>query len=776
MQINAWAILNFIVAIFCLGATVFFNKKIKKLNYSSYVLLMLVLMTLWSLFAGIDILLVDLSDKLFFTDISYVVYTMLIPSWTLFIFSYLSQKNQIKNPIVIINYLFFFICLLMKWINPSGIFYKDAGLIEQDGIKILDLTYGAFFWVYIAATYVMLVIQISILIVSAKKKVISARHFMHILIAIIAPIACNLPYILKAIPFDATAFGYVVSCIMVILLYKENFFEHMPISKNYVLDVIYDGIIILNKDLIPVEYNQKIFNILPVNDKKNPDLELIDVINYWKGRYFSDDVITTFRDSCITKDGEKYFKVTIKKIFGSNGKIRNYFILLEDETDIYGIKKRVEFLEKHDERTGLYKKEYFLNRINNIIEKSPAEELAVISITINNYNECLYAYGADITSKIMVIASKRIRNIIRNSDLISIFSENEFCVLIRIVADDLQSFSKESLLELMIQRFEMTLAYPINVDETTVNLKVSLGVSFYPDDSLNSAELIAMSNVARDNNGDKQFSCGYFKGINSDEYARKIKIENDILTALTNKEFYLVYQPQVDSRNNKVVGLEALIRWEHPKLGTIAPNDFIPVAEKNGKINAIGKWVLEEVIRHLDFMREHGINDIKISLNVSLIQLMNPNFSKEFIKTIQKHQVDPKLLEVEITESYAMNPEMLAHKHISSIRDAGIKIAIDDFGMGHSSLTHLNKIDVDTIKLDKVLSQDILTNDTSIKVIKSIVNMCEDLSLGIVVEWIEDKKQVEMLKEVGCYVIQGFYYSKPLLPIDSINFIMKNNK
>lgn len=242
----------------------------------------------------------------------------------------------------------------------------------------------------------------------------------------------------------------------------------------------------------------------------------------------------------------------------------------------------------------------------------------------------------------------------------------------------------------------------------------------------------------------------------------EVNKEIALMEAVTKNEFILYYQPQVNINSNKIYGIEALIRWKHPKLGIVSPAYFIDDIENNGMIKSVGKFVLVEACMELLRLKKEGLNELVMSINVSVNQLEDKLFLPFFEKTLEYMKIEGKDINIEITERILLNPSETVLNTLIAIRKKGIKIFIDDFGTGYSSLNYLFNFPIDGIKIDKTFVKDIIHNNRKLIVLKNIIKLCNELELLIIVEGVEEKEQLNCLKKLNCEIIQGYIFSKPV--------------
>ncbi|WP_092927142.1 EAL domain-containing protein [Romboutsia hominis] len=242
-----------------------------------------------------------------------------------------------------------------------------------------------------------------------------------------------------------------------------------------------------------------------------------------------------------------------------------------------------------------------------------------------------------------------------------------------------------------------------------------------------------------------------------------------------NEEFEILYQPKVDINSEKIVSAEALIRWKHKDVGYISPNIFIPIAEKNGDINLIGRWVIKEVCKEIKKCEVNKDNIVPIAINLSRVELYQNNLIDYIRNTMKRYDISPEYLEFEITETAALNDIDYINNRIRDIKSLGIKVSMDDFGTGSSNLSNLKRLDIDVLKIDRTLSIDIEEDEKTKSLLKAIINLAKEYNIDVVCEGIESREQVDILREFRCDMVQGYVYYRPL-DICKLKKILKGNK
>ncbi len=300
-------------------------------------------------------------------------------------------------------------------------------------------------------------------------------------------------------------------------------------------------------------------------------------------------------------------------------------------------------------------------------------------------------------------------------------------------------------------------------NNSDLNLKLNMGAYIIENTTEEIDKIIDNANIARlESKKVKDKPYYIYDEALKNRISQEIIIESELKKGLESGEFKVVYQPKVDINNEKIVGAEALIRWNHNKKGFISPNIFIPIAEKNGNINLIGKWVLEEVCKDIKKCKLKGEKIVPISINLSRVELYRSDLIQSIKQTIEKYDVEPELIEVEITETAALNDIEYINNKIYQIKKLGIKVSMDDFGTGTSTLSNLKLIDIDILKLDRTMIIDLEEDKKTFLFVKTIIKLAKKFNFKVVCEGVENNKQVDILRQFNCDMIQGYVYFKPL--------------
>ncbi len=461
-----------------------------------------------------------------------------------------------------------------------------------------------------------------------------------------------------------------------------------------------------------------------------------------------------------TKKGEIYSEwLIINRIRDNTDKKAYYVGIFKDLSEKKKIDRRISELQQRDILTGLYNRNYFLESVDTYIKSCRKNgQFSIIFIDIGEFKDINNSLGHHIGDKLLVELSKRLLLSVNDNCVLSRYGGDEFAILYKFsdAEKNIKNISKK-LLE--------NIRRPFMIENTILNITANIGISRFPDDGKDAETLVrhaetAMYKVARGQLDDR--ICFYSEEM-SKEIEERFFLVNLLIGAIPKNELSICYQPIFDIRNPKnIVGLEALLRWNNFILGNVAPDRFIPLAEKTGLIIPIGEWVLEQVCKQIRLWKTNGCRTVPVAVNISAKQLEQIDFSKKVIEIIEKNHIPPNCIELEITESISLGSFAIIVKNLRQLKKHGIQISMDDFGTGFSSIGQLEIFELDKLKIDKIFIDDLLNTSKKQNLVKLIIAMAKSLGLTVVAEGIETEEQLSYLKELGCQLGQGYLFSKPL--------------
>ncbi len=415
------------------------------------------------------------------------------------------------------------------------------------------------------------------------------------------------------------------------------------------------------------------------------------------------------------------------------------------------------FKTTHDLLTNLPNRAFIYENVYHSSKFVMQKGAQVIFIDLDNFKNINDTFGHIFGDKILVIIAKRLRAFFTEKDLVARQGGDEFIIINNSQIKNLQE---------MIAIISM----PYIIDDIEVRLGASIGVSVYPDDAHDFDTLLSLADIAMYEAKKVKNSYAFFTKEMQEKNSANIAIEQELRSALQKNEIYVVYQPQI-AADGTLHGVEALVRWENEKLGFVSPEDFIPIAEATGLILELGNYITNRSLLEIKKIYAQLGRTFQLSVNVSIVQLMENHFLKNLLEVIHKVQFDTSLLTLEVTERLPIEDLDCVLPILKSIRAEGILLSLDDFGTGYSSLSVLAKLPINELKIDKAFVDELLYSNKDKNLVKTIINIGKNFSMDVLAEGTESKEQVDKLKEYGCDIFQGYYYSKPLKKEDLITFI-----
>lgn len=433
---------------------------------------------------------------------------------------------------------------------------------------------------------------------------------------------------------------------------------------------------------------------------------------------------------------------------------------------------KIQYISNYDELTGLHNRGYLKNIIGDYITKhiETKSRGSLIIVDLDNFKFVNDSYGHRCGDLFIKAVAYELEKIVDAEDLICRFGGDEFLIFVPNITNlvDVEKISKK-----IICKFKESFL----IEDNEIYSTVSIGASIFPDDGVDFDELLKNADAAMyiaKSNGKNQYQ--FFNYNISYELNKIYTIQKGLRTALDKNEMFVVFQPKVNLDNNKTDGFEALLRWKSEELGFVSPVEFIPIAETTRLIIPIGNFVLEEVFSRVKYLLEEGYDDFKIALNLSEVQLRDRTLAHTFKELIEKYDISPTYIELEITESMLMKSFDKNIKTLLEIKALGASIALDDFGTGYSSLNHLTKLPIDVLKIDRSFVTDMIDNHKSRCIVENIIQLSHKLGIKVVAEGVEVVEQVNYLKSIYCDIVQGYYYSKPEAFEDVIKMLSRGNK
>ncbi len=473
----------------------------------------------------------------------------------------------------------------------------------------------------------------------------------------------------------------------------------------------------------------------------------------------------------IRKDGTKrYIEASVSLKRDSAGKPNGFKGVIRDITERKMIEQELNHLATHDALTGLPNRLMFSQLLNHAIQSAQRnrKQLAVLFIDLDRFKIINDSLGHEAGDIMLQEISSRFRHLLRAADIVGRLGGDEFIILI----EDVNELNQVATLA---HKILTTTIKPVDIMGEECRITASIGISIYPTDGLDEQSLMKNADIAmyfakEEGKNNYQF---YSENIRSMANER-LSIETNLRRALERNELYLAYQAKLDFKTGMITGVEALLRWNNPYLGTVTPTQLIPVAEETGMIVPIGRWVMRTACAQNVAWQRQGLPAICMAVNLSLRQLTDEKLLDDIKAALEETGMAPNLLELEITESMVMhNPQRLIPV-LNNIKDLGVRLAIDDFGTGYSSLAQIKNYPVNTLKVDRSFIRNLPFDSENKAITEAVIIMGKNLSLTVVAEGVETKEEENFLRQQVCDEMQGFYFSKPIAP-DQFADLLRNN-
>ena len=429
-------------------------------------------------------------------------------------------------------------------------------------------------------------------------------------------------------------------------------------------------------------------------------------------------------------------------------------------------------MAQYDFLTGLPNRQKLQEQLDRILTDAGRRQrrVAVLCVGLDDFKSVNEQFTYQNGDKLLLALADRLRAHSGRLGALARLGGDQFAL---VQADIDQPYEAAELAQSILDDLEAEFA----LDQDQIRLRATIGITLFPEDGDSTEKLLQKAEqtmtLAKSRSRNRyQF---YIASVDS-EMRRRRELEKDLRDALSRDQFHLVYQPQISYRDHRVVGVEALIRWQHPEHGLVPPDLFIPLAEQNGTIIPIGEWVLDQACRQLREWHDLGFTELRMAVNLSTVQLHHTELPRVVNNLMQIYRLPPRSLELEVTETGLMEDISTAAQHLLSLRRSGALIAIDDFGTGYSSLSYLKSLPLDKIKIDKSFVQDLLDDDDDATIVRAIIQLGKSLGMQVIAEGVETAEQEAYIISEGCHEGQGYHYSKPLQARELAAFLKQSER
>jgi diguanylate cyclase (GGDEF)-like protein/PAS domain S-box-containing protein len=467
------------------------------------------------------------------------------------------------------------------------------------------------------------------------------------------------------------------------------------------------------------------------------------------------------------KDGSIYPEwLSITRVLNPLGVLTNYIGIFSDITHRKIAEEKIQRMAHYDPLTGLPNRALLVDRANQAIRRAErnGESLALLYVDLDHFKNINDTLGHSVGDELLVELAQRLKVSLREQDTVSRQGGDEFIILLPDTTTTGAIYVAEKLLQVIPE--------PFRVGDYELITTPSIGVAIYPADgedlgALSKSADIAMYRAKQSGRNSYQF----FTPEMQKRSTRYLQLEHGLRRALERNELFLQYQPQVSLDHGKIVGVEALLRWQHPELGLISPVEFIPMAEESGLILPIGEWVLRTAIHQMKSWIDQGLEPIIVAVNLSAVQFRQRYLPQLITHILDEEGLPAQYLELELTESMAMNEPEVAIAMMDALHERGVRLSIDDFGTGYSSLAYLKRFQIDKLKIDQSFVRDIASDSEDEAIIDAVISMAKSLKLRTIAEGVENEQQLQFLRDKDCEEMQGFYLSRPIHAADFLSWM-----
>ncbi len=482
-------------------------------------------------------------------------------------------------------------------------------------------------------------------------------------------------------------------------------------------------------------------------------------------------VVSNFESEVYRKNGEIiWISENAREVRDGSGNLLYFEGTVEDITERKTYETRLTHQATHDTLTGLPNRALFRDRLQQAVRYAEREraKVSIVFIDLDNFKYINDSLGHEAGDALIRIMAQRLKSCVRDSDTVARLGGDEFVLLLQGAPFD------DERVSIAMSRILSEVRKPVDVRGRELTVTCSIGISVCPEDGNDVDALLKHADAAMyqaKQAGRDNFQ--FFTSSINQRVLDRMDLEHRLRGALERSEFLLHYQPKLDLRSGMVVGTEALIRWRAPQQGLVSPSRFIPLAEETGLIEPIGEWVLETACRQAQLWRERGFRPLTVAVNVSPRQFRDAGLPQLVENILKKTGVTPSMIELEITETCLAHDSEKFIATLKTLKGLGVQIAIDDFGVGYSSMAYLKSFPVDRLKVDQTFAKNLATSEKDRSIYKAIVSLGHNLGLRVVAEGVETSEQYYLLRDIGCDEVQGFFFSMPV-PADDFERLIQN--
>jgi len=670
--------------------------------------------------------------------------------------------------------------------DHQALVWAPVGLRRVGSLSPVATVIGPWYWVHTAFSYACLTIACALLVRHYLRRKQRPREAFTVLVALLLPwmVNAHLVFWRTDSSIDLTPAAFLVTVLLLYRLVRRDILtEVLPVARATVLEALDDAVLVVDEESRILDANHSALALL---GELQPDFQRFpppslaacwpELAELLQQEDPASRGIAIRRSSGETRNLDVW--VTQLQAQPEVGPLRA--IALRDITDRRRAEQELFHTAHFDGLTGLPNRKRFFDNLAVALDAAQRRGhcLAVLFLDLDQFklvNDTEGHAAGDILLR--TVAAQLLRGI-RGSDTVArITAEDQGPEIGRLGGDEFaivlpRIASAEDAGDVGARILKELEEPSRGASEAAATTSASIGIAIFPDDGRDADTLLKHADVAlyhAKQSGGNHYQ--YFHSRLNQIAQRRAAIDRELRRAIGSDQMRLVYQPKLRMSGGEVVGLEALLRWSNPELGNVSPAEFIPIAEKTGLIQPLGRWVIDQVCRQVRAWRETGLSVPPVAVNVSSIQLGNPRFVETVTDCLRRHELMPNVLEMEITERTLLENDENAFATLRELRASGVPIALDDFGTGYSVLASLKRFDIDLLKIDSSLLEGVGEDERAAGVVSSVISLAHSLSMKVVAEGVEREDSAEVLSELGCDEVQGFLYSEPLPPSELSTFL-----
>jgi diguanylate cyclase (GGDEF)-like protein/PAS domain S-box-containing protein len=729
-------------------------------------------MTTYALELGTTIL----HTKQLWGDVKYVGVTMLPPTWLAFTLQYAGRTRWLTRRRALwlaVEPLAVLIMLAIPSAHDLVRFYPASSAGERFPVVAL----GPVGWLNVVYSYGLLLLGTGVFILTLFRVARPYRRLAGVLLAVLLlPFVLNVVYIFNIGPFgrvDLTSFAFVVAISVIVWgLMRMRLVDILPVARNRIVETLQEGVVVLDAYERVVDLNPAARRILDRTASHAIGLEIGEVIpGYSQLGSGSAGPLTMHGEMRLgSGSGSRLYEVSLSPIADDRGRASGKLLVLRDISERKIAEERLEHLAHYDSLTGLPNRKLFGDRLSQAIIRARrnGKLVGLLFLDLDNFKDVNDTLGHDVGDMLLEQFALRLQSCVRAEDTVARLGGDEFTVILPEVRGPQDAVTVAAhIFDVLRQAFI--------VRRHEFHVSASIGICLWPTDGHDPRTLVQNADVAMYRakaRGRNRFE--FYASDLGVHAAKRLELEQDIRRALERGELRVHYQPIISVVTRSTVAMEALVRWDHPNLGLVGPSHFMWRAEETDLVDQIGHWVLEEACREARRWVDGTNGPPEVAVNVAARQLRRSGYAEEVADVLDRTGLPPDRLVQEISEDIVMDDPLTSAGTLHELRALGLKLSLDDFGTGATSLSQLPRLPFDVLKIDRLFIRDLQANAEDAIVVQAMISLAHALNLSVVAEGVESTQQMSVLERLGCDLVQGFLFSRPI-PAESIPSVLKGD-